>query len=478
VEKKRKEMTLEDNIEWANLVRDQVCAVCGGDLVIEGVRETDSMRIVCKASAEHAGFRQRDTPKTELRRGQEVAEDVREKIESKMLAKTELRRALNILGLRFPDAIRDVAGAALFINDCMRLGLDPLIQPAEAIPIPFKTKDKTGREKITVAMIVTEDGALSMAARGCPDEYDGAPATMPYLNYLMREHPQRPLEDLEKVARRTAQELCDDAAAFVWVALGKRRSATVINPVYGYYRQEDWRKAKANKLPAGTQPGNQARVRAIKRWVRENFPEARDKMIEYTAELFRRSGGAREAQEIIDAEYSFITGPLDKKTPLISPPGGQTADGKGPKTAHNQAIKKGEKKVAETAERETEKSGGPGAGEVSPAAESGAGEDNLLSPQQRSDTPAARGASTETPPTEPPAVVGNGFRIEVPWLDKILKFIKWSEYTAKSWIASNLKVDTQGKLPEVLARLTREQAELFVRELQERAARVQPGLFD
>lgn len=465
MEKKREEMTYEDNIEWATLVRDQVCAVCGGDLIMEGVRETDSMRIVCKANSEHTGFRQRDTDKTDLRRGKEVAVDVKDKIESKMLVTTELRRALNILGLRFPDAIKDLAGAALFINDCMRLGLDPLIQPAEAIPIPFKTTDKAGREKKTVAMIVTEDGALSMAARGCPDEYDGAPATMPYLDYLLREHPQRPLEELEKMAKRTAEELCDDKDAFVWVALGKRRSATVINAVYGYYRQKEWEKAKLNKLPAGTQPGNQARVRAVKRWVRENFPEARDKMVEYTAELYRRSGGAREAQEIIDAEYTVITGPLDKKHALIGPPGQKT--GAAPKKPVTTAGKKEKDKVAETAQQQPEIGGKPA------EAECEAGEDTLFPEQESAESPTYSEPSAESAPIE-----GEGFSIRLSWLTEALKEIKWSENTAKSWIASNFKVGTHGKLTEVLARLTREQAERFVNELQERAARRQPGLFD
>jgi len=87
----------------------------------------------------------------------------------------------------------------------------------------------------------------------------------------------------------------------------------------------------------------------------------------------------------------------------------------------------------------------------------------------------------ETPPSAPAAeltIMGEGFNIDLTWLDQTLKAIKWSEDTAKSWIAYNLKVDTPGKLADVLARLTREHAERFIQELQERAAKVQPGLFD
>ena len=451
------EMTQELWDDWAALIRGQECAVCGGQLTIRTVPARAAMALGC-TDPEHSGFRQRTSYTEEYRRGAEVYPAIRDNIEAKMMVKTELQRAMNLLALRFPFAIKDVAGAALFINDCMRLGLDPLIQPAEAVPVPFKTRDKSGREKTTVAMVVTEDGALSMAARGCREEYDGAPATMPLLDHLMRENPQRPFEELKEMAMRTAKELCDDPDAYVWVALGKRRSATGIQPVYGYYTTAEHKKARENKLPAGTQPGNQARVRAVKRWVRENFPESRQKMIEYTAELYRRSEGAKEAQKLIDAEYTVFT------TPLISPPGGKT--GAPPEKTGPPAGKLEENKVAESAKQSRVSNEKP-AGAVS-----GADEDTSVS-EQGSPEIAAHGESS----AEAPDIEGEGFSIDLTWLKETLEIIKWSEDTAKSWIASNLKVDSSGKLTEVLTRLTREQAERFTHELQERAARVQPELF-
>lgn len=318
------EMTDDIWLEWSALARDQECAVCGGQLTIRTVPERMAMAVGCPLH-EGGGFRQRTSYTEDYRRGKEVYPAIRDNIERKMMSGTEFNRSVQLLALRFPDSIKDRAGASLFIHDCMRLGLDPLIQPAEAVPIAFKTKDKAGREKYTVAMIITEDGALSMAARGCPDEYDGAPATMPILTYLMREYEKRPLEELEKMARHIAEQLCDDPAAYVWVALGKRRSATEINnPVYGYFTQADKKKAAEKKLPAGSQPGNQARIRAVKHWVRETFPEARQKMLEYTEELTRRSEGVKEALEIIDAEYRFLDTPA-KKPALTSPPGQKAA---------------------------------------------------------------------------------------------------------------------------------------------------------
>jgi len=455
LEVKQTEMTPKIWAEWGALIKNQECAICGGQLTIHTIPERAAMALGCP-DPKHSGFRQRTSYTSEYRRGAEVYPDIRDKIESKMMVKTELQRALNLLALRFPLAIRDVPGAALFIHDCMRLGLDPLIQPAEAVPVPFKSRDKNGRERTTVAMVVTEDGALSMAARGCPGEYDGSPATMPLLDYLMREHTQRPLEELKEMAMRTAEELCSDRNAYVWVALGKRRSATGVQPVYGYFTTAEHQKAKENKLPAGTQPGNQARVRAVKRWVRENFPEARQKMIEYTAELYRRSEGAKEAQKLIDAEYTVFT------TPLISPPGENTAKNQRTGRARNPATKEPRDETAEQATKSDKV--------LTKAKESAEAGEALISEANREKAKNTAEASAAAPAEDKVFSRGPG-KVDLSWLKETLKEIRWSDDTAITWLASSFKVDSRGKLTEVLDRLTREQSEQFVHELQERAAR-------
>lgn len=462
MEVKRDEMTQEIYDEWSTLIREQECAFCGAQLTIKTIPERGTLTLSCPHPG-HTGFRQRTSYTQEYRRGAVLLPPIQDNIERHLIEKAGFNRAMNLLAMRFPDSIKDTAGASLFINDCMRLGLDPLIQPAEAVPITFKSKDKMGKEKVTVAMVVTEDGALSMAARGCPEEYDGSPATMPLLDYLMREHPQRSYEDLQDMTRRTAAELCGDEGAYVWVALGKRRSATSIQPVYGYFTQAERKKAQGYGLPAGSQPGNQARVRAIKRWVRENFPESRQKMLEYTADFYSRSEGAKAAQEFIDAEYTLITGPLigkeDKKT---TDPGG--------KKAEKPTAKQKGNKVSETAQRLPADGGGDD--QITSEGASGADEVTVLHEHGSTEPFIAN----DVPAVEP-SIEGEGFNIALDWLNDTLKLIKWSEDTAKSWIAGNLKADTQGKLTEVLARLSRENAEKFVHELQERAARIQPELF-
>jgi hypothetical protein len=219
---------------------------------------------------------------------------------------------MNLLALRYPDAIKDPATAALFIVDCTRLDIDPLISPAEAVPVPFKSRKKDGKgnvieEKTTITMVVTEDGWLSMAARGCKDDWVGPPRTMRLEEYLtsLPENRKKPREEILTIAREIKKSVCKDEEAWYYVAIGRRRDGedTIIP---GYFTHTDYERAERAHLPAAAQPGNQARVRAIKHWVREVFPECRQKMMELTAEWYRRAEGIKAAQEYIDAEYDFI----------------------------------------------------------------------------------------------------------------------------------------------------------------------------
>jgi len=81
---------------------------------------------------------------------------------------------------------------------------------------------------------------------------------------------------------------------------------------------------------------------------------------------------------------------------------------------------------------------------------------------------------TEMPTTEPGE---EGFSIDLQWLKESLNELKWSEETAKTWLVSKYKVSPTGTLAEVISRLTREQAEEFVHEIQERTAKKQLDLF-
>ena len=67
--------------------------------------------------------------------------------------------------------------------------------------------------------------------------------------------------------------------------------------------------------------------------------------------------------------------------------------------------------------------------------------------------------------------------INLDWLNESLgsKGLKWSEVATKTFLTSHYKVDGKGTLAEVLQRLTREQAEDFVKEINSRLEK-QPKL--
>jgi hypothetical protein len=218
-----------------------------------------------------------------MRRGEEIHPAIKEKIERKMLfGRHEVGTALALVKIRFPRADLDDPSAALFLWDCVRLDLDPFL--GEIIPVTFKNKDRK-----VVQPVLTEDGWLSLAARACPERWIGPPIT-------------EPITDKE-----FKKELCDDEDAWVWKASGKTRDGTE-SIAYGWLKRKEWEKAKAANTPAGELPGNQARVRAIKRWVRETFPEARKKMMELTSEWLARGRerGIDEIQKVIEAEYHIV----------------------------------------------------------------------------------------------------------------------------------------------------------------------------
>ena len=310
-EVKREELSQQQWDEMKKIVRENVCPDCGAELQIHTNPEKATIEVGCLNPAHH-GYVERETYTQAMRRGAEVHPAIRDAIERKMVPKDELGRAMNLLALRYPDAIKDPATASLFIMDCARLDIDPLIHPAEAVPVPFKSRKKDGKgnvieEKTTITMVITEDGWLSMAARACKEDYVGPPRTMRLEEYLtsLPENRKKPREEILAIARDIKKSVCKDEEAWYYVAIGRRRDGED-TAIPGYFTHADYEKAERAHLPAATQPGNQARVRAIKHWVREVFPECRQKMMELTAEWYQRAEGIKAAQEYIDAEYDFI----------------------------------------------------------------------------------------------------------------------------------------------------------------------------
>ena len=73
-------------------------------------------------------------------------------------------------------------------------------------------------------------------------------------------------------------------------------------------------------------------------------------------------------------------------------------------------------------------------------------------------------------------IEGEGFSINLTWLNEAKKTLKWTDDTCKTFLVSQYKVSPQGTLEDVIKRLTREQAEEFVKEINKRLEK-QTSLF-
>jgi hypothetical protein len=84
-------------------------------------------------------------------------------------------------------------------------------------------------------------------------------------------------------------------------------------------------------------------------------------------------------------------------------------------------------------------------------------------------------AAEEKPPDE--AIEGEGLHIDMTWLKESLNELKWSDDTAKTFLVSQYKVSPSGTLEDVIKKLTRDQADEFVKEIQDRVSQKQMQLF-
>ncbi len=355
-EVKQDTVTPEQWEEMRQIAAKYVCAECGADLTVHTVPANGTLEVGC-LKPDHHGWVERTSLTQEFRRGSALPVGIDAAIEKRMLP-ADLGRAMNLLSVRYPRAIVDRPTAALFVIDCSRLGLDPLISPAEAVPIPFISNKGTPQQKVSVQMIVTIDGWLSMAARGSPERWAGPPSVEPVFD--------------EKVA----ESLSGDPKAWVYIATGRTALKTGLSEpttAYGYFTKAEFERARYNKTPAATNPGNQAATRAVKRWARQNFPECRQRMMELTADWRQRAKGIKDAEDFVDAEYSVLDKEEGGKPPakkLVAPAGPEGSEGE-------------KKSAAPGATREAEVVGEESAGDFSEL-EQGKG--------KKSEGPAAEGA--------------------------------------------------------------------------------------
>ena len=95
-------------------------------------------------------------------------------------------------------------------------------------------------------------------------------------------------------------------------------------------------------------------------------------------------------------------------------------------------------------------------------------------------SPEVGARDTETTPAEMKlgeGKIGETFALDPTWLKESQKELKWTDDTCKTFLVSQYKVSPEGTLEDVIKRLTRNQAEEFVEEIQKRLSDKQLGLF-
>ena len=280
-----------------------VCAVCGGLLELPwgGSYGIENYVLGCGQDKEHQGIVKKQTYTSLHRQGKEIYPTIRDNIQRKMLpGGVSPGVALAMVQARYPSVELDDPTAALFIWDCIRLDLDPLL--GEVVPAVFTNK-KTGRKIVTP--IITEEGSLSMAARACPETWNGPPTTMTLEERFYSKYPKMPAAKITELITETKTSLCSDPKAHVWVAFGRAKGMTEDREAYGWVTAAQINEARNYSLPWAQLPGNQARVRAVKRWAKLVYPEAKANMRELTSDLIKRAGDFQEVQHIIEAEYQI-----------------------------------------------------------------------------------------------------------------------------------------------------------------------------
>jgi hypothetical protein len=279
--------------EAKKLAESHTCADCDSDLVYGPWGENGDWIVRCPENHKHQGLKPMATPTQQYRQGMPMHPAIRDRIERKGMEAQGLHRAIALVINEFPRAELTPGEAGLFLLSCMRIGLDPLY--GEAVPAPFRDSRRGTRK---VQMIITEPGYLSLAARACPHSWIGPPNVHPITDPNERE------------------DICGKRDAWVWSATGRTAlmAPGETTTSYGVFTQDEFTEAQKNKTPAAENPSNQARVRAIKHWVAENFAEAKALMMELTGTYLEKVEGIPEVLDLIDAEYrvNALPGPAGR----------------------------------------------------------------------------------------------------------------------------------------------------------------------
>ncbi len=270
---------LEKREEGFDIVEKFVCGVDGANLSIAwgGAFGVEGYIVRCANEPQHEGYKPRTSALQAIRQTAGI--------ENIPMDAASAHRQIGLLSIRYPDVLQDEASAALFLYECKRLSLDPMMAPAEAIPVAFLSKKLNKR---VIAMIISTDGWLSMAARSEPGRWVGPPSLTIVSGDMKAAIADDNLKTIVveakgKVRDQESRQLIDSANAYGW-----------------------FRSTEISQVEKGNSPWNMACKRAIKRWVRENYPACRTIMAEQTAGWMELSAGIKVTEDVIEAEFRIL----------------------------------------------------------------------------------------------------------------------------------------------------------------------------
>jgi len=310
IERREKEKQNERELE--HIAATHVCAECLGLLVTPWDSTANQIVLRCGTNKAHTGFQKVPSYMELWRRGQPIPPEIKANLESKYgrlhmtqdpgtQVATTTPGALSVekpsvLALIVSERWPDLEGKAvmLFCYHCIRMGLDPLL--GEIVPTVFRVDKGT---KQVLVPIITEMGMGSLAARARPEAWNGPPSVELVTDQELRE------------------AVSGDPDAIVWKATGRRRDWEPGREysTYGWITRSQMAEAVEKKKPSGELPGNQARVRAIKRWIMEAYPESASIVRGMASQIKAESEGADEALDIIEAEYTVKDGKATQLNP-------------------------------------------------------------------------------------------------------------------------------------------------------------------
>lgn len=242
------------------------------------------------------------------------------------LARMDGGTAIAVVMSKFPDALETRGAAAMFVAQCLTVGLNPLL--GECCPLAFRSTRRGGAKAAT--FFPQRDGWAHLASREEPELWLGGP-------------------DLRRVADPEEKvRLGFDRDDYVVVARGWQRGIPEARVKVAAFCQWEWDKAKNNPAtkdnPQGRNPWGMAEARAERLWYANFFRGAFGKAQRVQSQALTDEGvEVVELEKVIEGEWHEVpphpsaraVPPKDEGVPPVveGVPPGPTAGGPPPPTS-------------------------------------------------------------------------------------------------------------------------------------------------